>query len=145
MRFAILLALVALQLALLAACGGGGETEQTPTPSPADLIAARDSLPLPPGAAIRARIGPAELQTSYFVPEEQDAIVELYGRELPAQGWQPEDPPPAQWRLENLGSQVTSVSSFVKGDVRVVIMVAPNEKDSAGGATLLDIAVEPRS
>ena len=130
------------------ATGPTASPPQVPEPL-AELIAVRDALPLPAGAGAE-QMGDAgyeagALITAYFVQDEPSAVAEFYGRELAAQGWQLEEPLPFKWAPEAVGAQFSLVSSFVKGDVRVVVLVGPNQKDPSRGATLLDVAVEARA
>jgi hypothetical protein len=126
---------------------GPREIPQVPQPL-AEFIALRDALPLPKGATIfNPGYGTDSLITTYAVQDEQEAVAEFYRRELPAQGWQSEEPPfitdaskPAEFR------EFSSVISFVhpKDDLRVAIVLTPNEKDASLGATLLSVVVERR-
>ncbi len=125
----------------------------------AELIAVRDSLPLPPGATFRGSFpltGFAEpvvsgfvelvgLQTRYFVEQTPEAAAAFYRLELPAQGWQQEEPARTRQPLEEVAFPgYTSFISFVRHDLRVVALVGPNEKDPSLGATSLELSVERR-
>jgi hypothetical protein len=77
-----------------------------------------------------------------------EQITEFARRELLARGWEPEEPPairsvnPAE-ATDSPPRPYTSVSSFVKDDVRVAVLVLVNP-DWNPGATAVDIVVEER-
>ncbi len=128
-------------------------------PELAELMAVRDTLPLPAGATIRWSFpvtGFAEpaltdlaalfgLQTGYFVQDTPEGVAEFYRRELAALGWQQEATPTIRQELrELLPGGFTSFASFKKDDLRLVILVGPNQKDESLGGTLLHVSVERR-
>ncbi len=114
--------------------------------APADLVAVRDALPLYPGATIAHPGAETEsaLWSGYVVQADVDTVVEFYRQELPAQGWQAEEPPVVIFSAdENFSAQYESVVSFIKEDIRVAILVTPGEKDATPtGETILSIVVE---
>ena len=110
-----------------------------------ELVAARDALPVPPGETFRGSFwGDPGIITSYFVEDGPEAVAEFYRRELTAQGWQTEVPPTLRTTSALTFAQQNTIRSFVEGDVRVAVVLSPNEKDPARGATFLHVVVEPR-
>ena len=146
------------------ACGGD---DQPPTPTselaptattplstalaPSARAIAR-SLPEPPGASLRnpealapsseEGPGPSGLILSYFVQDEPDAVEQFYRRELPELGWTLEEPPVLDTTDALYFANQNTVVSFTQGDVRVAVVVSPNEKDPGRGATFLHVVVE---
>ena len=131
-------------------------TDVAPPPSPEPEVPAalaetitvlRDSLPQHPAATIWFAYLTTEsigVGATYWVRDGQEAVLEFYRRELPAQGWREEEAAtlidtsafPARAAADYL------FSSFTKGDLRVGVVVSANEKDPARGATVLALLVE---
>jgi len=161
----LLLVVVPLLLLLAVACGDDQPAQPTPT---SDVVPAatapfsastRDEqravvslLPEPPGASLRnpgalvpsseEGLGPQGLILSYFVQDKPDAVEQFYRRELPQLGWSLEEPPVLDTTDALSFANQNIVVSFTKGDVRVAVVVSPNEKDPGRGATFLHVVVE---
>jgi len=114
-------------------------------PELAELVAVRDALPVPPGETFRDSFwGDPGIITAYFVENRPEAVAEFYRRELLAQGWQAEQPATLLTTAALTYAVENAVTSFTKWDLRVAIVVSPNEKDPARGATFLHVVVEQR-
>ncbi len=155
MRYAILPLLL---LALLAACGGGGEEATTsPTSSPvstpeggtgiglvpgSELTDVLESVPLYDGAEVRHPGATTELavMSAYAVEGAQEPVLQFYRDELPRAGWEAEEPASLSQDSRQHFAVNDSMISFLKDELRVAILVWPNEKHPS--ETLLDVIVE---
>ena len=121
-----------------AGSGGGGEPPQ-------EFVAARDSLPLYPGATVDEPGGStgSDIRTTYWVADEPEQVMAFYEPELSAQGWVPEGPVNAVVLDKAAGEQHLD-RSFAKGDLRLVLSVNRTFKDPSRGKTYLTVDLRLR-